>query len=114
MEKLSAKEVLTTFKKILSDTNTSNSEYFYGDTEESTNEAIDAQLGQIDVISEGRTGKYRGDDKEEELIIRFTSHDVYLRLVGWYNSWAGTEFENDWTVVEPVEVTRIEYRKVKL
>jgi len=40
-----------------------------------------------------------------------TDEVIYFRLNGWYDSWNGTEWENDFVIVNPKEVIRIEWKE---
>lgn len=114
MEKLSGKELLATFKKILKDSNSSESEFFHEDFDEATEDALISALGRFKVIKHGYTGKFSDDSKEEESVVLFEDHNIYIGVKAWYNSWTGTEMgKNGYREVEPVEVTSIEYLPVK-
>lgn len=72
------------------------SEFAYGDFPDN-----DEILGTHKVIKK-HGGEGQGD--EWYAVRYFDKYDVYVRIDGFYSSYNGTDFENDWYEVKPKEV----------
>lgn len=58
--------------------------------------------------------RYGGEGKGEEYWVIFSVEDELFKVDGYYSSWDGSSWdEAEIYKVEPVEVTIIEYQKVK-
>lgn len=68
-----------------------------------------SQLGEIKTVYQFG-GEGCGDDYYT--IYHFVTHDVYIKFAGWYASHYGSEYSNMYEV-RPIEVTKIEYKRVK-
>jgi hypothetical protein len=62
------------------------------------------------VDSEGG-GEGEGEYVHRIWAVRADGHETisYLRVTGYYQSYAGTEYNDDWTIVEPREVVVTQY-----
>jgi hypothetical protein len=114
MEKLSGKELLEKFHNILDETDCEVSSFYYEDYTEETQLTLETALGEFTTVESGYTGKFDEDYKEELQVVHFIKHDVYIAMYADYNSWVGGKIRTSkYFEVEPVEVTKIEYRRVK-
>lgn len=58
--------------------------------------------------------RYGGEGKGEKYWVIFSVGDELFKVDGYYSSWDGSSWDDaEMYKVEPVEVTVIEYRKVK-
>lgn len=60
-------------------------------------------FGEIEVIHE--EGDCEGGGDHSEKVFHFKDHNVFIRVTGFYSSYNGTDWENDWTEVSPKEKT---------
>lgn len=72
-------------------------------------EAVEAELGKWEEVPAGSRG---GEDEGSSYrrVFHFVDHDVYVAVTGYYTSYDGTEYDDDFTEVRPVvkEVTVFE------
>jgi len=60
-------------------------------------------LGKVEIVSS--KGDREGGGSYAEIVFHFKDHNVYLRVTGYYSSYHGTDWEEDWTEVFPREKT---------
>lgn len=67
-------------------------------------------------VVESEVDYYGGEGKGEEywkisrILDKKTGEVFFIKFEGFYNSWDGTDWsENDWNIVEPVEVKVIQW-----
>ena len=63
-------------------------------------------------IGESKEVQQKGGEGEGEewySVRYFKDHDIFIRIDGWYQSYEGTTFENDYYEVFPKQVTITEY-----
>jgi len=70
------------------------------------------QLGEFKEID-----AYGGEDMGSEWyrVFHVVKHDIYIKVEGYYSSYNGTDFDNDWdccTQVKPVLVEVTQFQKI--
>lgn len=63
----------------------------------------DVCFGNTEIVHE--QGDCEGGGDHSEKVIHFKDHDVYIRVTGFYSSYDGTDWDNDWSEVKPKEKT---------
>ena len=58
-------------------------------------------IGKVKEISS--VGDKEGGGEYSEKVFYFEKHNVYLKVTGFYSSYNGTDWNNDWTEVFPKE-----------
>jgi len=71
--------------------------------------------GKYTISCEEDFGGYEGAGEKTWVVYSLKDNEtdevIYFKLNGWYDSWNGTEWENDFVIVNPKEVIRIEWRE---
>jgi hypothetical protein len=92
---MSSQEIIEYLRTFLSDSN-----YEAGDLKYNQEKV---GLGTIaEVHSEGNK---EGGGEYSEIVYHFVDYDVYLRITGFYTSYNGTDWNDNWTEVFPQEKT---------
>lgn len=101
------KKTFTEILKILKD-NLDLYEFAYEDYDPK-----DLNLGEIKEVNQEGGGE--GDGEYFESVKYFTDHDVYIKVVGRYSSYEGTDFYNGWgscSEVRPFEKIITVYKNI--
>jgi len=68
------------------------------------------------LMEEESFGGYEGDGEDTWviycLINKKSDEKIYFKIHGWYNSWDGTEWNDEITIVQPKEVIKIEWKEI--
>lgn len=116
MEKLNFEQILEVLKEKLSDNDREYGgveDFAYGDFGERAypeakygtleyNARILPELGEIYEIAEASEG---GEGKGEYWcrVFYFKDHDVYIKVIGFYTSYSGTDFNDGWDCCKEVK-----------
>jgi len=112
IKQMKAQELISTLKSILKEHAVGIKYFAWGDYKDEVYDAIKAKLGDYDSVFEDRLAS--GDHDHYQVVWKFEDHNVFVSVIGWYDSNNGTDFDSaDLIEVEPVEVKTIEYQKVK-
>lgn len=68
-------------------------------------------LGVIKIVEEN--GGYEGGGDDATRVFHFVDHEVFLRINGSYSSYEGTEWDDNFEIVEPKEVLVTQYHTIK-
>lgn len=60
-------------------------------------------FGESELVSQ--VGGYEGEGDYVSRVIHFKKHSFYAKITGFYSSYEGTEWNNDWSEVKPQEKT---------
>lgn len=108
MKKMEGSELLERLVEILNENEVSRRQFAWEDYEDTTRDAIVAELGEFETEQSPLRTEGDGDYNGAQAVFRFISHDVYISVEGYYVSEDGMTFE-DFDVVEPKEVTYTVY-----
>lgn len=70
---------------------------------------IDDQRVQWKIVESEGGNEGEGEYVERILMIMMGDQTTYLKTTGFYDSWAGTEWYNDWKIVYPRSVSVTKY-----
>lgn len=67
------------------------------------NEDLDTEdFGEWEMVDE--EGGYEGGGEYAHRVVHFKTHDVYIKLEGFYSSYAGTDYEDEeYQIVKPTQ-----------
>ena len=74
-------------------------------------EKLSNELGGCDIVC-WDSRQVQNEDIAEH-VLHFKGPDVYIAMHGYYNSWSGTQWENEMFEVFPEEYKRTIYKKKK-
>ena len=86
-----------------------NGKFYYKGQEETYNQLI--QAGITAELAE----QYGGEGEDYCTVYKFYNgnESVYVHFDGWYSSYNGSEFFNEWFFVEPKEVQVVQFQRCK-
>lgn len=61
--------------------------------------ALNDEFGDVETVD--TEGNHEGGGEYSHYVFLFKDHGLHVKVTGCYTSYNGTDWENDWTIVEP-------------